>query len=137
MRFFFSLVLLIGYVDGLRAFPVPKVAPYVELDFTTATEDGAGDMRMTIQVLTTHKNVTFSEERSGPRKFPRETTCACTASGLKEVGFKVEIIDKLKLRVYGCTREGVFYPVTTGKVESPDLKPEELPKVKYWPRRDA
>ena len=119
-----------------KAFPVPKPEPYVEFDFNTLG-GGEGNMRLTIKVSTTHKDVTFSDESNGPRGFSRELLCGLFASGLKETGFKAEVVDKSKIRVYGCTREGKYYPATKGEATSPDLKKDELPKVKNPPGRDA
>ena len=47
--------------------------------------------------------------------------------------FKAEVVDKTKVRVYGRMFNDKLIPATKGIVESKDLKPEELPKVKNPP----
>ncbi len=59
--------------------------------------------------------------------------CEFLAAFLKNNDFKIEVVDKTKLRVYGYMHDGKLIPATKGKVESKDLKPEELPKVKNPP----
>ena len=43
--------------------------------------------------------------------------------------FKAEVVGKTKIRVYGAVLADRFYPAERGSVTSPDLKPEQLPKV--------
>ncbi len=51
------------------------------------------------------------------------------AEDLQAEGFKTEVVDKVKVRVYGQTIDGKFYPAIKGNAESKELKKESLPKV--------
>ena len=112
----------------------PKPAekrPYVEFDFSTLVEDGGeGKCTWTIIVKMSDKDLDFETDIKGPRKFDRESTCAALGINMRYNDLDAEVVDKIKLRVYGRKYDGKFYPATKGKVESKDLKPEELPKVK-------
>ena len=45
---------------------------YVEFDFSTMPNDGEGKYSLTLTVLTTDKDLKYSMELKGPRKFDRE-----------------------------------------------------------------
>jgi hypothetical protein len=111
--------------------PKPREpGPYVEFDFSSLPRDGEGKYSLTLTVLTTDKDLKYSMESETPRKFDPEVTCAAFAVNMKANRFKAEVVDKTKLRVYGRTFNDKLIPATKGMVESSDLRPEELPKVK-------
>lgn len=111
--------------------PVDEVpGAYVEFDFSTLAQGGEGECAFTLIVLTTDKDLKYSIERKGPKELNRETECAAYATSMQINKFKAEVVDKTKLRVYGRIWNDKLIPATKGMVESKDLKPEELPKVK-------
>jgi hypothetical protein len=127
-------------VFGLTGFtagqPKPiETAPYVEFDFSTLPLNGTGDCSFTLTVLTADKDLKYSAERKGPRQFDPEVTCAGYASSMRDSRFKAEVVEKTKLRVYGRMFNDKLIPATKGVVDSPDLKKEELPTVKYVGRK--
>lgn len=103
---------------------------YVEFDFSTLPSDGEGDCAFLLTVLTTDKELKYSIECKGPKKFAPDVTCAGFAASMELNRFKAEVVDNTKLRVYGRIWNDKLIPATKGMVESKDLKPEELPKVK-------
>jgi hypothetical protein len=126
-------VMLVGFmvdIEGdVRAIPAaePEEA-YIEIDFTPMPCE-KGPWKLTVTVESTLKELTYSEVVNSDG-IPREVLCETIASGLKDVRFKAQVVEKSKLRVYGATFQGKFYPATKGKVESPDLKKDELPTIK-------
>ncbi len=111
--------------------PKPEPASsYVEFDFSSLPTDGEGNCSFTVTVLTVDKDFKYSSEVKGPKKFAPDVVCASYAGNMTANRFKTEVVDKTKLRVYGRIFNDKLIPATKGMVESPDLKPEELPKVK-------
>ena len=53
---------------------------------------------------------------------------------MKDNRFEAEVVGMTRLRVYGRIWNGKLIPATEGKVESKNLKKEELPKVKNPPK---
>ena len=102
--------------------------PYVEFDFTTMPVEERS-WHITVNVETALKNLTFVEDDHAPDRGQREALCCGLAIRMESVGFKADVIDKSKVRVYGAVFDGKFYPATKGIVKSPDLKKNELPKV--------
>lgn len=121
--------------------PRPKPnAPYVEFDFSALTEKCPGRFAYTITILSADKDLKFSMETSGDpkdhmgrRPGPRPE-CSAWSTLLRINDWKAEVVDKTKLRVYGVISNGKLIPATEGKVESPTLKKDELPKVKNPPK---
>ena len=114
--------------------PGPELGsePFVEFDFTTMPDGNETDRgwRLKLEVMTSLKDLMFRSQRHAPNRGPpRETLCLSLAMGLEWAGFKAEVVDKSKVRVYGAVFDGRFYPATRGIVESPNLRPNELPKV--------
>ena len=130
----FIFALLAGHTGEERH--CDDTTPYVEFDFSTIPCDGEGKYSLTITVLTADKDLKYQTEIKGPRKFDREVTCAGLAINLTDNKFKAEVVDKTKLRVYGRIWNDKLIPATKGMVESPNLKPEELPKVKNPENKD-
>lgn len=120
--------------DGKPAKNPPPSGPdmgkenYVEFDFTTMPTE-KGPWRLTYRVETTLDKIRFADETGAPNGAPREALCESLAHVLEETGFKTELVEKSKIRVYGACYDGKFYPATRGIVESPNLKKEQLPKV--------
>lgn len=132
------MILLIGWLSlsFTSAFdtPPPKVSanpPYVEFDFSTLPENGEGECSLTLTVFTEDKDLKYTSTMKGNvKKVPSGDICAFFAGDMKDNRFKAEVVGKTKLRVYGRIFNGELIPATKGMVESKDLKPEELPKVK-------
>jgi len=115
--------------------PAPRPgAPYVEFDFTPLPRDGEGKCRYTLTVFSADKDLTYSVESEGPKQFIPDNVCGTWANSLRINRWKAEVVDKTKLRVYGRMFNDKLIPATGGKVTSPDLKKEELPKVKNPPK---
>lgn len=121
-------------VAGLADEPKADTRPYVEIDFSTLPRDGNGEYTITITVYTADKDLTYSTKTTLARKFSPEDKCAATAIHMRNSRFDAEVMNKTKLRVYGRMFNDKLIPATEGKVESPDLKKEELPKVKNPPK---
>jgi hypothetical protein len=107
----------------------PEMVPYVEFDFRTLPQVGTGTYTVKLTIETQDKDVKFSESLEFARGTNPNTNCEFVAAFLNRNKFKSEVINKTKLRVYGRTFNDKLIPATKGMVESPDLKPEELPKV--------
>lgn len=107
-----------------------KDTVYVEFDFSTLPSDVCGKFSMTLTVLTADKDLKYSEPIQQQGMLNPQALCEGLADNMRRNRFKVEIVDKTKLRVYGRNFNDKLIPATKGKVESPDLKKEELPKVK-------
>ncbi|HVL13072.1 MAG TPA: hypothetical protein VM529_10935 [Gemmata sp.] len=130
-----TTALVVWLALGLTGFtagqPKPiETAPYVEFDFSTLPLNGTGDCSFTLTVLTADKDLKYTAELKGPRKFDPEVTCAGYASSMRDSRFKAEVVEKTKLRVYGRMFNDKLIPATKGIVESPDLTKDELPRVK-------
>jgi hypothetical protein len=124
---------LLSAALGLFATGQPKAEPatqYVEFDFSTMPRDGEGNCAYTLTVLTVDRDLKYSVESKGPKKFTPDVVCAAWECSMRINSFKVEIVDKTKLRVYGQIFNDKLIPATKGIVESRDLTPDELPKVK-------
>jgi hypothetical protein len=112
--------------------------PYVEFDFTKVPE-GPGKVTLSIKVHTTDPDISYESKYSwsmapGGPPWPKGQVNAVRCENLlhemKGLKFKAEVVDKTKIRVYGRTFNDKLLPAIKGVVESPDLKKEELPKVK-------
>jgi hypothetical protein len=112
----------------------PKVGPenFVEFDFSPVP-DGTGPWRVTLTVETTLKDFKFRDDMSGSNPVTN-VACESLVMGLNEIGFKAEVVDRTKVRVYGGIWDGQFYPATEGRVESAELKKDHLPKVTNPPK---
>ena len=108
--------------------------PYVEIDFSTLPRDGVGECAYTVTILTTDKDIKYSTESKGPKKFAADAVCESWAINMRVNRYKVEIVDKTKLRIFGRMFNDELIPATEGTVESKDLKPDQLPKVKNPPK---
>ena len=112
--------------------PLPSPpAQHVEFDFSTIPQNGEAICTFSILVRTVDKDLSYDTEVKGPRKFDPEVTCAAIAHNMNTNRFKAEVVDKTKLRVYGRIWNGKLIPPTNGMVESADLLPSELPRVKF------
>jgi hypothetical protein len=132
-----GLLLSLALVGAIPAGGQPKpdkAEPYVEFDFSTLPQGGEGRYSFTFTVSTTDKDLKLSEPASFSRQAQPESVCEGLASFMNRNRFKAEVVDKTKLRVYGRTWNDTLIPATEGRVESKDLKPEELPKVKNPPK---
>lgn len=112
-----------------RAEP-PNAEAYVEFDFSTLPRGGTGTYTVKMTVETKDKDITFSEPLEFARVTDPNTNCEFVAVFLNRNKWKAEVVNKTKLRVYGRIWNDKLIPATRGKVESSDLRPEELPKVK-------
>jgi hypothetical protein len=77
----------------------------------------------------TEKGV-FRYSTNAPRGDEPDALAEAFAASMKDIGVNTEVVEKVKVRVFSAKTDGKAYPATKGVVESPDLKPEELPKVK-------
>lgn len=132
---FALVVAALGAVNGPErgpSKPEPPAVPCVEFDMNPLPCTRGG-WRLTITVLTDRVEYT---DKVGPTVAPIDLFDFCDGFviEMKRQGFKVEIADKSKIRVYGVTKDGKFYPATEGKVTSPDLNKDELPKVTNPPK---
>lgn len=120
----------LGCVFDASAFRTPGAAEeaYVEFDFIPVP-CAEGPWKIKVVVESMRKGLMYAEEVTSPNGTPREVLCETYAAGLKEIGFEAKIIDKSKIRVYGVTQDGKFYPATKGSVETEGLKKNEVPKV--------
>lgn len=107
---------------------------YVEFDFAPLPRTGMGGYDIHFTLLTSDKDIKVAEGTKFFRETDASTNCEFLASYLKNNGFKIDVVDKTKLRVYGYVLNGKLIPATKGIVKSKDLKPEELPKVKNPPQ---
>ena len=111
--------------------PVPIAPPtYVEFDFTPLPETVGRKWSLTFKVTTTQEDAIYSD-KIGPVEgyLERHALCVVLMIGLDEKGYKTEVINKSKIRVYGRTVEGKFYPVVKGIVTSDELMKDELPTI--------
>jgi hypothetical protein len=110
--------------------------PFVEFDFTKIPCEKA-PWDVTIRVLTSLKDLSGNvEDMAAPDGTPREgleLMLLSAADSLEEIGYKAQLVDKFKIRVYGGLFDGKFYPATKGIVESKTLKKADLPTVKAPP----
>ena len=132
--------MVLSLAAGNAASPASKLAcfqeradePYLEIDLGPVPCEIDREWKVAIKVDT--EKVTFSDKVHNTGITDRSATCEALVLRLRENGFKAEVIDKSKIRVYGHTKDGKFYPVTKGSVETEGLKKEELPKVKNPPK---
>ncbi len=103
--------------------------PYVEFDFSPLPRGGMVQYKFHFGIRTTDKEIGHSGPISVAGVGDPELTCQAFASFLENSEWKAKVVDKTKVRVYGYRLGDTLVPVTTGSVESKDLKPEELPKV--------
>ena len=113
----------------LKTGPDLGLEAYVEFDCGPIPDVGEGAFRVRMTILTGDPNVRFDEELGGSRKTARATWCEVIADLLLDAGYKAQVVGNDKIRVYGCVKQGHYYPATEGKVGSPDLPKEELPRV--------
>jgi hypothetical protein len=109
-------------------------ASYVEIDFSPLPQNGKGRYKLQFTILTTDKDIKLSESADFDRKDTPEGHCEGMAMFLNINRWKAEVVDKTKLRIHGRIFNDKLIPATKGMVESKDLKPEELPKVKNPPQ---
>lgn len=110
--------------------PKQKAADsFVEFDFSTVPERVGRRWELIVHVTTSNDAVKFKLAVNIAERFSPVTLADSYRSSMEEVGYKVELVDKLKLRVYGCTVKDKFYSVREGKVESPQVTKDQLPAV--------
>ena len=126
--------LAMAALDDHSQKPQPVDVSYVEFDFSTLPSGGEGDYSVTITVLTADKDLFYSMKGTHARRFKPDGLCSAFQVSMKINRFKAEVVDKTKLRVYGRIWNDKLIPATQGKVESPDLKKGELPKVSSHPK---
>lgn len=106
-----------------------KEEPYIEIDFTRMPK---GTWMIDITVEFTDADLTFTDDFETIKGLPnKDDMCVIIAKRMNSVKVKAEVVDKTKIRVYGRTFKDKFYKVTKGKVESKELKKDQLPTVKY------
>ncbi len=126
-----ALLLLHGAPAGAPAAAAPPAGAYVDFDFKPLPETVGRKWTMTVKVETTQAGVVYSD-RVGPVEgyLERLGLCEALVSGMEEAGFKAEVVYESRVRVYGRTVGGKYYPAVKGIIEAPDLKKDELPKVR-------
>jgi hypothetical protein len=122
-------LLLAASVVARDTHPQPANGEYVEYDFSSVPERMGHRWDLTLQLRTTHKDVTVDPALNIDVRFSPITLAAGYASLFEDAGCKVELVDKLKVRVYGCTVKDKFYPAVSAKVISPQVTADRLPKV--------
>lgn len=111
--------------------PMPKDAPYVEIDFSSLPNDGMGRYKMRVNFETTDKDLSFSESFDYDRAIHKpDSICSVMQVFLRENRWKAKVVEKTKLRVYGRVFNDKLVPITKGSVDSTDLLLGEQPKVK-------
>lgn len=108
--------------------------PYVEFDLSTLPFGGEGKYSFTLTVYTADKDFKWSEPAEHDRKLKPAGLCAAYRTFMETNRWKAQVVDKTKLRVYGRMFNDKLIPATKGIVTSPDLKKEQLPKVKNPPK---
>jgi hypothetical protein len=135
---FTEVILLLLQVSACAgASPVGLGEPkgsYVEFDFSTLPYGGDGKYSFTITIKTMDKDISWSEPQGGDRSLKPEEICDMYAVFMEFNRWRAKVVDKTKLRVYGRNFNDKLIPAIEGKVTSPDLKKEELPKVKNPPK---
>lgn len=101
-------------------------AAYVEFDCSPIPKQGKWELRLSVST----EKVVYEYRVNPTNGDDPESLADSFAKGLRAKGFKAEVIDKVKVRVYGQTTDGKFYPATSGVAKSPDLEKESLPTVK-------
>jgi hypothetical protein len=114
--------------------PVPdqaklEQATFVEFDFSSVPERMGFRWDLTLSVYTNHKDVKIEQSLNIAERVSPATLADGFAGFFKDAGFKAELVDKFKVRVYGYSSKGKYYPVVAGKVSSPQAEGEKLPKV--------
>jgi hypothetical protein len=123
-------VALVGVLGEERQPRKSDMMPYTEFDFSPLPQGGMGVYKLQLTILTEDKDIKLSELLEFARGADPNTNCEFLAAFLNRNKFKAEVVDKTKVRVYGRVFNDKLIPVTKGMVESKDLRPEELPKVK-------
>lgn len=126
-------VWMLGLCGALELKAEPRAGntmPCVEVDFSALPQGGTGKYKLTLTIQTADKDIEFSEPLEFARVTDPNTNCEFVAVFLNRNKWKAEVVNKTKLRVYGRIWNDKLIPATRGKVESSDLRPEELPKVK-------
>jgi hypothetical protein len=115
------------------AAPVPADPPkeFIEFDLSSLPEEVGRAWSVSLAVATTQDKGGYAD-RVGPvgGYLERLGLCDAVVAGLTDRGFRAEVLDGAKVRVYGRTHDGKFYPVVRGTVASDELKKEELPAVR-------
>ena len=122
-------LLLVASMVTRDTHPQPANGVYVEFDFGKVPERVGQRWDISVHVATSDEAVRFEVSVNVAPRFSPITLADAYRSSMEEVGYKVELIDKTKLRVYGCTVKDKFYPVKEGKVESPQVAKDKLPGV--------
>ena len=122
-------LLLAASVVARDTHPQPANGEYVEYDFSPVPERMGQRWDLTLQLRTTHKDVTVDPALNIDVRTNPVTLAAFFASQFESAGCKAEVVDKLKVRVYGCTVKDKFYPAVSAKVVSPQVAADKLPKV--------
>jgi hypothetical protein len=125
--------------DGVPAKNPPALGPalgaesYVEFDFTSMPcEKGPWELVLTVE--TTLKNFSAIADPAAPDGIRRDALCENIVASLEDIGFRAEVVEKSKVRVYGGIFDGKFRPAARGTAESQQLKREHLPKVANPPK---
>jgi hypothetical protein len=100
--------------------------PYVEFDCDPVPRQGKWELKIKVST----EKLVYEYQVATTNGDDPESLADSFAKGARGKGFKVEVIDKVKVRVYGATTDGKFHPATKGGVESPDLEKNALPTVK-------
>ena len=109
---------------------------YVEIDFSALPSARERSYSLTVTIYTSDKDIDYSAETKVSRADvdPPHVMCQTYAVNMELNRFKTKIVDKTKLRIYGRNFNDKLIPAIEGKVTSPDLRKEELPKVKNPPK---
>lgn len=116
--------------------PKPAEEPegsYVEIDFSPLPSPVNRNYSVTVTIITPDKDFHYSSEAkiSGSEA---DGVCRLYAKHMEFNRWRAKVVDNTKLRVYGRNFNDKLIPAIEGKVTSPNLKKEEMPKVKNPPK---
>lgn len=100
--------------------------PFVEFDFQTLPPPPGVKASYELRVDTSGS--VFKSPTSGDIHYSDDTAIGWEQS-LNEIGYKAEVIEKSKLRVYGHVTSKGFLQATKGSITSEGLPKEQIPKV--------
>jgi hypothetical protein len=114
---------------------LPRPASCVEIDFVPLASARWQKVKLVYEFGPAEGGRPFRDEHAFDELFPPVDTAGLLEYKLVGAGFKVER-DGAKLRVYGWADEKMrLHPTTGGRIESADLKTEQLPTAKYVGRK--
>lgn len=129
MRFAKGLGLIPFFIASSSSNEDSMKLSYFEVDLSTLPINEKWAWSFKINVLTERTTLTDGPNNDGISNV--EAICNSLVFVFDEVGYKVKVVDKSKIRIYGKIYEGRYWPATNVRiVETKGLKKEEIPRVK-------